>query len=265
MPSLIRLRTLAAMLACAALPTPQTAAAEPAAALRFEPEFEAFAAQDTANPPAPGGILLVGSSTLRIWTEAAKDLAPLPVLNRAFGGSQTADLLDRYDQLVPRYRPKVVVYYCGSNDLKAARPDEPALIFSRFLDFEKRVTRDFPEARLVYLGATRSPDRVARWEQVDHYNALVRAYCEGTPRRTFIDLNPALVDAEGRPRLELFQDDKLHLRRAGYEAILPRVKPVLERIWNEVSSGKPSPDLPAAAPPVKKARSPKPPPTLLEP
>lgn len=261
----LRPSALAAMLGCALCLAPRPVAAQAAPDLRFEPEFEAFATQDKTTPPAPGGILLVGSSTLRIWSDAASDLAPLPVLNRAFGGSKTADLLDRYAQLVPRYRPKVIVYYCGSNDLNAARPDEPALIFSRFLDFEKRVTRDFPDTRLVYLSATRSPDRVPRWEQVDHYNALVRSYCEGTPRRTFIDLNPALVDAQGHPRLDLFQDDKLHLRRAGYQAILPRIQPVLERIWNEVSSTKASPDLPATAPPVKKARSAKPPPTLLEP
>lgn len=261
----LRLSALATLLGCAACLAPRPAAAQTAPALRFESEFEAFARQDHATPPAPGGILLVGSSTMRIWSDATSDLAPLPVLNRAFGGSKTADLLDRYEQLVPRYRPKVIVYYCGSNDLNATRPDEPALIFSRFLDFEQRVTRDFPEARLVYLSATRSPDRVPRWEQVDHYNALVRSYCEGTPRRTFIDLNPALVDAKGRPKLDLFQDDKLHLRRAGYEAILPRVKPVLDRIWNEVSSVKASPDLPPTAPPVKKARPAKQPPALLEP
>jgi hypothetical protein len=39
-----------------------------------------------APAPAPGGILMVGSSIFRKWTTAADDLAPLPVTNRGFGG-----------------------------------------------------------------------------------------------------------------------------------------------------------------------------------
>jgi lysophospholipase L1-like esterase len=88
-------------------------------------------------------------------------------------------------------------------------------------------------AHVVFVSSTRAPDRVARWEQVDHFNALARAYCSATPRHTFVDINPALVDANGHPRLELFKDDKLHFLPPGYAAIAAILKPVLIRIWTE--------------------------------
>ncbi len=211
---------------------------EDAAAKRwaqYEPSFKAFAEQDLAQPPVRGGILFVGSSIFRQWTNVADMMAPLPVLNRAFGGSRTSDQLARFEQVVPPYAPKVIVYYCGSNDLKAAEADAPGVIFARFREFSQRVRKILPATRILFASATRSPDRVGRWEQVDHYNALARAYCEATPHHLFVDLNPALVDAEGRPRLDLYKPDKLHFHPPAYEAFAAILKPVLERAWHDVS------------------------------
>jgi lysophospholipase L1-like esterase len=204
---------------------------------QYEPSFKAFEDEDRKTPPSKGGILFVGSSIFRQWTTVADQMKPLPVLNRAFGGSRTPDQLARFDQLVPRYAPKVIVYYCGSNDLKAgAVPESPTAIFARFREFAERARRTLPGVRIVFVSSTRSPDRVPRWEQVDHYNALVRAYCESHPGHTFVDINPQLVDADGRPKLELYKDDKLHFHPPAYERFTAVIKPVLERIWTEVGS-----------------------------
>ena len=215
----------------------QAAAAPEEAAKRwaqYEPSFKAFAEEDRAKPPVKGGILFVGSSIFRKWTDVAEHMAPLPVLNRAFGGSRTGDQIARFDQVVPPYAPKVIVYYCGSNDLKAGKtPEDPAEIFGRFRGFSARVQKYSPATRVIYVSSTRSPDRVARWEQVDHYNALVRAYCAATPQHTFIDINPALVDADGHPRLDLYLADKLHFHPPAYVEFTKIIKPVLERVWAE--------------------------------
>ncbi len=204
---------------------------------QYEPSFKAFAEADRAQPPVKGGILFVGSSIFRQWTNVAEMMAPLPVLNRAFGGSRTGDQLARFDQVILPYAPKVIVYYCGSNDLKATPADASDVIFGRFREFSERVRAALPGTRLIYVTATRSPDRVERWEQVDHYNALARAYCAATPQRTFIDINPALVDAHGHPRLDLYRVDKLHFHPPAYEAFTAIIKPVLERVWREVEFG----------------------------
>lgn len=201
---------------------------------QYEPAFQAFAEADRANPPVRGGILFVGSSIFRQWTTVAEQMAPLPALNRAFGGSRTGDQLARFEQVVLPYAPKIIVYYCGSNDLKAKPADVPDVIFGRFREFSQRVRAALPAARIVFASATRSPDRVPIWEQVDHYNALARAYCDATPGHVFVDLNPALVDARGHPRLELYKDDKLHFHPPAYEAFTALIKPVLERLWSEV-------------------------------
>ena len=235
LPRLLLLLTLSATLAFAATPPAKSADPADQAAKRwaqYEPSFEAFAAADRATPPVKGGILFVGSSIFRQWTNVAEMMAPLPVLNRAFGGSRTADQVARFNQVVPPYAPKVIVYYCGSNDLKAG--ELPDAIFGRFREFSQRVRAVLPATRVLFVSATRSPDREDKWDRVDRYNQLVRDYCAATPGHVFIDVNPALVDSTGRPRLDLYRDDKLHFHPPAYVEFTAVIKPVLTRVWSEV-------------------------------
>ncbi|MBW8768291.1 MAG: GDSL family lipase, partial [Gemmatimonadetes bacterium] len=79
---------LLALAACSRAPAPAPAASAsrspatsatraapaPTANLdRFASEIDAFDAADRANPPAPGGIVFVGSSTIRLWTSLTAD------------------------------------------------------------------------------------------------------------------------------------------------------------------------------------------------
>lgn len=202
---------------------------------RFQPDFDRFAAADRAAPPAAGGVLLVGSSVFRLWTTAPEQLAPLPVRNRAFGGSRTGDQLARFDQLAPVYRPDVVVYYCGSNDLRAGHAPEE--VFARFREFAERLERALPAAHLVFVASTRSPDRRDKWDRVDRYNALAAAYCADRERRHFVDINPALADAAGEPLPGVYRDDGLHPTAAGYAAIAEVLRPRLAEVWARARAG----------------------------
>jgi lysophospholipase L1-like esterase len=47
------------------------------------------------------------------------------VLNRAIAGTVTQDMLNRIGQLVLPYEPRIVVYYCGSNDISVGEAAAP--------------------------------------------------------------------------------------------------------------------------------------------
>jgi lysophospholipase L1-like esterase len=208
---------------------PQAAPAPPVP--RFEEAIQAFLAADVVQPPPKRAILFVGSSIFRQWSNVAEQMAPLPVVNRAFGGSRTGDLLDRMDQVVLPYEPRIVVYYCGSNDIKGGRP--PEATFEGFRAFSERLRAALPQTRLVYVSINRAPEKRDKWDRVDRANQLAREYCAATPLRTYVDVNPALFDAAGEPRLDLFQKDRLHLLPAAYDGFGAILKPVLEAAWAE--------------------------------
>ena len=66
---------------------------------RWEKEIASMTAKDATNPPPKGGIVFVGSSSIRLW-DLKKWFPDLPVINRGFGGSQLADSVRYADRIV---------------------------------------------------------------------------------------------------------------------------------------------------------------------
>ena len=196
---------------------------------RFQSSIDSFLAADKTSPPPKHAILFIGSSIFRQWTLLAEQMAPLPVFNRAFGGSRTIEVLHYTDTIVLPYTPKIIVYYCGSNDINAGEP--ASAIAANFRAFVARVHATLPRTRIFFASILRAPQKEARWERVDAANALIRDYCTTDPRLGYIDINPAVLDRDGKPRLELYRDDKLHYHPPAYVGFTALIKPVLSRAW----------------------------------
>ena len=177
--------------------------------------------------PASGGIVFVGSSIFHRWTSLQTQMAPLPIVNIAFDGAMTEDMLRLVDARVLPARPKVVAYYCGSNDISAGEAAGP--IVARIRQFIDRVTTALPGTQVVFVSVNRAPEKQDRWSVVDDVNRQIGKYAAGHARVTYVDVNPALLDADGSSRLELFMSDRLHLRPAAYEEFARILKPVLEK------------------------------------
>ena len=210
------------------------AAAHPPKTGRFDADIKKMLEAEKADPVAPGQILFIGSSIFRLWTTVRENLAPLPVRNRAFGGSRTSDVLERFDLLVRPLAPKVVVYYCGSNDINGG--ESAAAIFARVHDFVERLRASAPEVRFVFVSIIRAPDKRARWADVDAANREVSEFCVTTPHCRYGDVNPAVFGADGEPRMEFYKEDKLHYHQPAYAEFTKIVKPVVAAAWAEVSS-----------------------------
>ena len=174
-----------------------------------------------------GTILFVGSSIFHRWTQLSAQMHPLPVQNIAFDGAVTDDWNRLIESRVIPARPKVIAYYCGSNDVDAG--DSASRIVARIRQFIDRVTNALPNARVVFVSVNKAPEKRDRWDVVDDINRQIQKYIERNPRVQFVDVNPALLNADGTPRAELFMNDQLHLRPPAYEEFAKILKPVLER------------------------------------
>src|SRR5438132_1081545 len=91
---------LIAAAAMALLQQPTLSAQENAAVAKWEPEIKAFEAEDKTNPPPPGAILFVGSSSIRLWKTLTQDFREYHVINRGFGGSEIADAVAFAERIV---------------------------------------------------------------------------------------------------------------------------------------------------------------------
>jgi hypothetical protein len=189
-----------------------------------------------APAPAPGGILMIGSSIFRKWGSCAQDLAPLPVTNRSFGGSQTRDQLLFFDQIVPSSRAKLVVWYCGSNDVNARK--SPETILQNTMEWIARTQSALPLARILLVSVIRAPQKRkdGNLPQVEAVNKGLLALSESLKGVDYIDVNPALETESGAPVAECYVEDHLHLSPNGYRRITSVLKPAIEKRWKVIPS-----------------------------
>ena len=74
--------------------------------------------------PVPGGVVFVGSSSIRLWDGLERQLELADkgsIIKRGFGGSLMSDCRAHVARLVLPYKPRLVIVYAGDNDLAEGR------------------------------------------------------------------------------------------------------------------------------------------------
>jgi alpha-L-arabinofuranosidase len=209
------------------VPTQAQSAAVEHDSSRWEGEIAAYEQADRTNPPPPGGVLFIGSSTIRLWKTLAEDFPGHRVINRGFGGSQIADATHFAERVIFPYRPRAVFLRAGGNDLHAGK--SPERVFADFKAFVNKVHAKLPQTEIVFISLSPS---VARWseaEQTKKLNQLVRDYVKGKKRLKYIETYETTLGPDGKPRPELFVEDKLHFNAEGYRILAERVRPHLPK------------------------------------
>ena len=208
--------SLLAQTAAAQTAPAQTAPAATAAQEkpRFEDEILAFEAADKKAMPAPGKIVFVGSSSIRLWTTLAADFPEYDTLNRGFGGSWMADSSRLVDRIVLPYKPKAVVIFAGTNDL--ADGHTPDAVVGNYRAFVAKIRARDRLVPIAFIAITPAPSRQALWVKMVEVNRRVAEFTKRMKHLYFVDTYAALLTPEGGPRPELFVADQLHMQAGGY-------------------------------------------------
>jgi lysophospholipase L1-like esterase len=191
---------------------------------RLRVEVDRFVAADHALPPAPCQVLFVGSSSIVHWKDdLAADMAPLPVINRGFGGSHIEYVNEWFDEIVAPYRPRAIALYAGENDLDAGKPvEQVAADFDTFMKLKSHALGDTP---VYFISVKPSKLRFAELSLQTQLNDAIRARVATRSDLHYIDVVSPMLD-RGRPR-DIFIADGLHMNRAGYQLWAPIVRSAL--------------------------------------
>jgi len=194
---------------------------------KWEKEISAFEEQDRQTPPPKGGIVFVGSSSIRKWTTLAEDFPHHHVLNRGFGGSQLIDSVHFADRIVIPYEPRLVVLYAGTNDIAAHKSAEQ--VFADFQAFVAKIHDKLPKTEIAYISNAGNPARWSQVEEVKKANALIEGYIKQHEQDglQFINVFPRMLGSDGLPRPEIFGPDRLHMNPEGYKLWTEIVAPYL--------------------------------------
>lgn len=194
---------------------------------RSENSIKAFEQKDKVKMPASGGIVFAGSSTFTKWTNADKDLAPLPIINRGFGGSTLPEVIHYADRTIFKYHPNTVVVYC-ENDMFGKKEKTPEQVRDAYVELTRLIHENDPKAQIYGISLKPSPSRWNKKEDVIKANKLIRDFIESDRNHQYIDIWPIMIK-NGRPDGSIFLSDSLHMNEEGYKRWTTVLKPILEK------------------------------------
>jgi lysophospholipase L1-like esterase len=193
---------------------------------RFDSEITAFENWDRQNSAPREAVLFVGSSSIRMW-QTAESFPDLPLINRGFGGSHISDVNHFADRIVLKYRPRVIVFYAGDNDIAGGK--SPQQVCDDFQGFVQLVRPRIGDTQIVFISIKPSPARWKLWPQAQEANALIAEFSKRDGNLLFVDIAPPMLDSDGEPRRDIFLDDGLHLNPKGYKLWTRILAPILEK------------------------------------
>ncbi|MFT3890449.1 MAG: GDSL-type esterase/lipase family protein [Anaerolineales bacterium] len=195
----------------------------------WEASIRSFEAQDHRQFPSTGMIVFTGSSSFTLWSTMERDLAPLPVLNRGFGGAKINDVVHYVNRVVTPYHPRAVVLFAGTNDIAPPKPATAQQVFDGYVSFVTHIHATLPETPIYYVAITPSASRWELWPIACEANRLIHEYTRSDSRLRFIDLTDQLLGSDGKPDRSLYRMDRLHPNQKGYVKWTAVIKPRLIR------------------------------------
>jgi hypothetical protein len=183
----------------------------------FDNEIRDFKHQDSISFPPKDGILFIGSSSIRKWTDLDQRFPGKPIIRRGVGGCELWQIVDYYTPyiLFP-YHPRKIFIYAGENDIAAGKSGE--FVLEEFEKLYGMIRKQLPGATIYFMSVKMSPSREKTFNEVAIANKLIEDFLKGKPLSGFIDVNTTILKlTTSMPDSSLFNSDYLHLNSKGYD------------------------------------------------
>ena len=183
----------------------------------FDNEIRAFKHQDSLKFPPKNGILFIGSSSIRKWTDLEQRFANKPIIRRGVGGCELWQVVDYYTPyiLFP-YQPRKIFIYAGENDIAAGKTGK--FVFDEFQKLWEMINKKLPGATIYFMSIKPSPSRAKFINEVVIANNLIKNYMNNKPNSTYIDVSTVILKRNTAVSdSSLFESDLLHLNSKGYD------------------------------------------------
>jgi lysophospholipase L1-like esterase len=197
---------------------------------RFEQEIQNMKKADSNRTAQENEVLFTGSSSIRMWNTLAQDFDPIPGINRGFGGSILPEVIHYADRIIFPYQPKLIVLYCGENDV--ADGATAVQVLTSFIQLDEMIRSKLPETKMIYISMKPSIARWKLWEEYSIGNEIIHEYIKTKKDRFYMDCSTVMLLKNGEPDPSIFIEDNLHMNATGYEGWTTLLKPMVEKLYN---------------------------------
>ena len=176
-----------------------------------------------------GEIIFYGGSNFAKWETLAEDLAPYPVQNKSFGGSNDVSRNYYMQELICDSEPKILVMFNDTNNWTSGQTLETVTSYRETMldELQKRI----PDCVVLYLSNTPNPLRYfgEYHDKSVASDEWTKEYCESHPNMEYLDIVTPLTQ-NGQPVAAYWQADNLHLTETGYQVLAQVVRAKLDEI-----------------------------------
>ena len=161
-------------------------------------------------------VMLAGSSSIEFWTSSKEDLEPVVSYNHGIGGTTIEEWDEKLNQrLVFPYKPKMVVYYVGINNVINSK-ESASKIWERLEKFMNNTHASLPDTKVQYIMMNLIPGYKGYYDVINEVNDQIVNYQKTNTWLTLINPGTALLKENGEPNAAYFRTDGLHLSYYGY-------------------------------------------------
>ncbi len=194
---------------------------------RYQGDIDRYVDENRKLQDKSCDVLFLGSSSINLWDNIYKDMAPMKIIRRSYGGAAVRDMLYNYDVIARGYHPQSIVLYV-ENDLSGSPEDlTVGETFDFFRLFIRKMRYEYPFNPIYVLSLKPSFARENIIPKQRLINSLLEEYAGITPNVYFVDVASCLYDANNRLRTDIFKEDNLHMNQTGYDLWTARLKPLL--------------------------------------
>ncbi|TNE45661.1 MAG: hypothetical protein EP343_26290 [Deltaproteobacteria bacterium] len=191
----------------------------------YASQVASWTSQDAKSLPLANGLLVIGSSSIRLWKLLQQDLTEWQVIHRGYGGSLLWDTVAHAEKIVIPYKPRAILIYAGTNDI--ARGTSPAEVLTGYRCLVQKVKKGLGDIPIVFIGITPNPSRWGKWNLSSQLNGEVKKLADQWPGLHYVDIAAPFLQTGQPPDTSLFVSDKLHLNAKGYKLWTSTIRPVL--------------------------------------
>ena len=162
-------------------------------------------------------VMLAGSSSIEFWDTSKQDLDPIVSYNHGIGGTTIEMWTSKLNQrLVYPYKPKMVVYYVGINNVINSKESASA-INNKIDAFFEETHASLPNTQVQYVLMNQLPGYANYKTTINTVNEHIKQYqANNASWLTLINPGEALLKENGEPDAGYFRTDGLHLSYYGY-------------------------------------------------
>ncbi len=211
---------------------------------RWQKEIEALEALDQTENHTADEILMIGSSSVRLWKDVSVDMAPYRVIRRGYGGARYSDLAVFAERLIHPHAYRAMVVFVA-NDI-TGDPNDPSV--DQVEQWVRHIVevsqRHQPDAPVMIIEVTPTEKRFDHWPKIRRLNARLREIALATPKVFFTSTADHYLDSSGNPMPEFFVEDKLHLNAQGYDVWAELIRAHLDHVLRLMASESTEPTSP---------------------